>query len=122
MNIQKGENMVRKIAIVSFQGEMPCFVHAILNVWNYHERGYETALIVEGASTKLLLTIADSPQGKLWQKIKDAGLIKSVCKACAIQMGSLTEAELQGLPIDAALSGHSDLERFTKDGYELILF
>ena len=79
-------------------------------------------MIIEGASTKLLSTIADSPQGKLWQKIKDAGLIKSVCKACAVQMGSLTEAELQGLPIDSALSGHSDLEPFTKEGYEIILF
>jgi hypothetical protein len=113
---------VRKIAIVSFQGEMPCFIHALLNVWNYHERGYEAALIIEGASTKLLSTIANSPQGKLWQRIKEAGLVKSVCKACAIQMGSLAAAEQQGLPIDSALSGHSDLEPFTREGYEIILF
>src|SRR5690554_5322466 len=113
---------MKKIAIVSFKGEMPCFVHALLNVWNYHERGYETALIIEGASTKQLLDIANSPKGELWEKIKAAGLVKSVCKACAAQMGSLEEAERQGLPIDAALSGHSDLEPFTKAGYEIILF
>lgn len=113
---------MRKVAIVSFQGEMPCFVHALLNVWNYHERGYDAALIIEGASTKLLLDVAQSPKGELWEKIKEAGLVKSVCKACAAQMGSLAEAERQGLPIDAALAGHSDLEPFTREGYEIILF
>ncbi|NMB02757.1 MAG: cytoplasmic protein [Firmicutes bacterium] len=113
---------MNRIAIVSFQGEMPCFVHALLNVWNYHERGYEVAFIVEGASTARIADIAKGPQGKLWEKIRDAGLIRSVCKACAAQMGSLAEAEAQGLPIDSALSGHSDLEVFTRDGYEIILF
>jgi hypothetical protein len=113
---------VRKIAVVSFQGEMSCFVHALLNVWNYHQRGYDTVLIIEGASTKLLGSIVQSPKAELWESIKKAGLIKSVCKACSAQMGTLNEAERQGLPIDAALSGHSDLERFTKDGYSIILF
>ena len=113
---------MKKIAIASFQGEMPCFVHALLNVWNYHERGYEVALIVEGASTARISDIAQSPQGKLWEKIRDAGLIRSVCKACAVQMGSLADAEAQGLPIDAKLSGHSDLELFTKAGFEIIIF
>lgn len=113
---------MKKIAIVSFQGEMRCFVHALLNVWNYHERGYKVALIVEGASTARIADISQSPQGKLWEKIRDAGLIRSVCKACAVQMDSLQEAEAQGLPIDSSLSGHSDLEVFTKDGFEIILF
>jgi len=112
----------KKIAIVSFKGEMPCFVHALLNAWNYHERGYEVALIVEGASTARIADITGAPQGALWEKIKEAGLVRSVCKACAAQMGSLVEAEAQGLPIDAALSGHSDLEAFTSKGFEIILF
>jgi hypothetical protein len=34
----------------------------------------------------------------------------------------LEEVEKQGLPIDAALSGHSDLEVFTAQGYDLVLF
>lgn len=113
---------MKKMAIVSFQGEMPCFAHALLNVWNYHERGYEVALIVEGASTARIADISRTPQGKLWEKIREAGLIRSVCKACAVQMGSLAEAEAQRLPIDAALSGHSDLEVFTAAGFEIILF
>lgn len=113
---------MKKIAIVSFTGEMSCFVHALLNVWNYHQRGYETALIVEGASVARLADIGNSPQAGLWQKIKEAGLVKSVCKACAAQMGTLAEAEKQGLPIDAGLSGHSDLEVFTAQGFETILF
>ena len=101
---------MKKIAIVSFQGELPCFVHALLNTWNYHERGYETALIIEGASTSRIGDIASSPQRQLWEKIKEQGLIRSVCKAA------------QGLPIDASLSGHSDLEAFTAQGFEIILF
>ena len=39
---------MKKMAIVSFQGNMSCFVHALLNLWDYHEKGYETALIIEG--------------------------------------------------------------------------
>ena len=89
---------MRKIAIVSFQGDMSCFVHALLNLWNYHERGYETALIVEGASTKLLPDIPNSPKGELWKKIREAGLIKSVCKACAAQMGTLEEPKGKDCP------------------------
>ena len=98
---------MKKIAIVSFNGEMSCFAHALLNVWNYHQKGYD---------------IKKSPQANLWTKIVEAGLVRSVCKACAAQLGSLEEAEAQGLPIDAALSGHSDLEVFTAQGYEIILF
>lgn len=113
---------MKKIAVVSFQGELPCFVHALLNTWNYYERGYETALIIEGASTARIGDIASSPQRQLWEKIKEQGLIRSVCKASAAQMGTLQEAEAQGLPIDAALSGHSDLEVFTAQGFEIILF
>lgn len=113
---------MKKIAVVSFTGEMPCFVHALLNVWNYHQRGYETALIIEGASAARLADIGGSPQAGLWEKVKGAGLVKSVCKACAAQMGTLDAAESQGLPIDAALSGHSDLEAFTARGFEIILF
>lgn len=113
---------MKKIAIVSFTGEMPCFIHALLNLWNYHQKGYETALIVEGAATARLEDITKSPHSELWEKIRAQGLIKSVCKACAAQMGTLQEAERQGLPIDAALSGHSDLEVFSAQGYEIILF
>ncbi len=113
---------MKKIAIVSFTGEMPCFVHVLLNVWNYHERGYEAALIIEGASAARLADIGSTPQAGLWEKIKQAGLVKSVCKACAAQMGTLDLAEGQGLPIDAALAGHSDLEAFTAQGFQIILF
>lgn len=113
---------MKKIAIVSFKGEMPCFNHALLNVWNYHEKGYDVALIVEGASAARIVDIKSSPQSGLWNKIVEAGLVRSVCKACAVQMGSLEEAIEQGLPIDAGLSGHSDLEIFTAQGYQIILF
>jgi hypothetical protein len=111
-----------KIAIVSFVGEMSCFVHALLNLWNYHEKGYEARLVIEGASTARILDIGTFPKGELWEKIKRADLVHSVCKACAAQMGVLQEAEKQGLRIDAVLSGHSDLEPLTKQGYQIILF
>ena len=72
---------MRKIAIVSFQGEMSCFVHALLNVWNYHERGYETALIIEGASTRLLSDIPNSPKGELdkTDPTRHCGELDEVC-------------------------------------------
>ena len=113
---------MKKIAFVSFEGDMMCFLHALLNVWDYHEKGYEVALVMEGASTARILDIEKSPHKDLWQKIVEARLIKAVCKACAAQMGSLEKAEADGLPISAALSGHAPLEPYTNEGYEIILF
>ena len=113
---------MKKMAIVSFQGNMSCFVHALLNLWDYHEKGYETALIIEGQSCARVADIVDSPQAGLWSKIKEAGLVKAVCKACAANVGTLESAEQQELPIDATLSGHASLEPYTNQGYEIMLF
>ena len=111
-----------KIGIVTFQGELSCFVHALLNALDYHGRGYETALIIEGQSCARVADITQSPKAELWRTVVEAGLVKAVCKACAAQMGSLEAAQAQGLPIDASLSGHASLEPYSRQGYELILF
>ncbi len=113
---------MKKMAIVSFQGNLSCFVHALLNVWDYHEKGYDTALIIEGQSCERVKDIGDSPQAALWQQIKDAGLVKAVCKACAANVGALAAAEEQQLPIDSTLSGHAALEPYSREGFEIVLF
>ena len=113
---------MKKIAIVAFKGEMPCFVHALLNLWNYHMKGYETKLIIEGMATERILDMEESSKKELWKSIKAANLISSVCMACSVQTNSLEAAKNQGLPIDNSLSGHSDLEPFTQSGYEIIIF
>ena len=92
---------MKKIAIVSFKGEMPCFVHALLNVWNYPERGYETALIVEGASARLA-DIGASPRPSCGRRSRPLGWLNRSVRRAA-QMGTLEEVK-QGLLIDAALS------------------
>ncbi len=117
-----GESLMKKMAIVSFEGNMSCFVHALLNVWDYHQKGYEVALIIEGQSCARIADIGDSPKGQLWNDIKTAGLIKAVCKACAAAVDTLDAAEEQELPIDATLSGHAALEPYTTAGYEIVLF
>lgn len=112
---------MKKIVFVSFRGELACFQHVLLNVWDYHQRGYETALVMEGESTERLGDIVFSPKAKLWQQIKDTGLVTAVCKACAAQMGTLDEAERQGLPVDSSLFGHAALEPFTRNGWEIVV-
>ncbi len=101
---------------------MSCFAHALLNTWDYHQKGYNVALIIEGASCERVRDVDQSPHAPLWQKIRDAGLVKAVCKACSAQLGSLEKAEEENLPIDSSLSGHVSLEPYSKEGFEFIVF
>ncbi|NQT73174.1 MAG: DsrE family protein [Chloroflexi bacterium] len=101
-----------------------CFVHALLNALDLQENGYDVKLIIEGSATKQIkeLPLADSPFSKMYEKVKSAGLIDCVCKACANQMGVLQEAEEQQLPICNEMSGHPSMSKYIEAGYEVITF
>ena len=117
--------MAEKFALFAFNGDPMCFVHVMLNALDMKEKGNEVAVIIEGSATKLITTFHINPKAPffpLWKKMKDAGLIAAVCKACATKMASLDATEAEGLPIVGEMSGHPSMTSYTEKGYTIITF
>ena len=116
--------MVKKVALVAFNGEPMCFVHVLLNALDMKEKGYEVKVVIEGSATKLVNELNDEakPFGKMYLDVKARGMIDCVCKACAMKMGALEGAEEQGLPSCGEMKGHPSLAKYMEDGYEIITF
>jgi hypothetical protein len=113
-----------KAALVAFQGETMCFVHVLLNGLDLDNRGADVKIIIEGQATKLLgdLNRLENPFHSLYVKVREAGLIDGVCRACATKTGALAEAQAQGLPLLDDMSGHPSLGRYLEAGYTVITF
>ena len=114
--------MEKKIAFFAFNGNRTCFVHALLNGYDMQKRGMQVKIVIEGAATGLLKEFNDpgKPFATLFSKVKDAGLIDGVCRACAKTMNALEDAEELGLPLLDELSGHPAMGRYTEDGFQII--
>jgi hypothetical protein len=97
--------------------------HLLLNAVNFHENGHEVATVLECASPKLLVGIADgSIKLPIFDKALELGLIDHACKACTANFSATEAAEKLGVPVEGELSGHSDLLKFVEAGYSIITF
>lgn len=116
--------MKGKVALFAFNGDPMCFIHVLLNTLDYREKGYEVALVVEGSATKLIPQIKEEghPLHGLYGKVKDAGLIDCVCKACANKMDALDACNQEGLPVCGNMSGHPSMADYRDRGFEIISF
>ncbi|MFP4477427.1 MAG: cytoplasmic protein [Desulfatibacillaceae bacterium] len=114
----------KKVALFGFNGEQMCFVHVLLNALDYHEKGWEAAIIVEGSATKLLPDLATegNPFHKLYAKARDAGLFAGACRACSAKMGVLDEVRDLGFALLDDMSGHPSISGFQERGYTVITF
>ena len=115
---------MKKIALVAFNGDPMCFIHALLNTSDMKEKGWDVRLIVEGSATKTIsdLNNPETPFHDLYEKIKTADLIDCVCKACSAKMGVLDDIIKQGLYISDEMNGHPSLARYIDEGFEIITF
>ena len=114
-----------KVALFAFNGEPMCFVHVLLNALDMKERGYEVAIVIEGSATKLIRDFYDDPTipfASLYQRARNEGLIRGVCKACATKMGSKESAEAQGLELMGEVSGHPSIAAFLEEGFQVLTF
>ncbi len=116
--------MAPKVVLVAFNGEAMCFVHVLLNALDMKEKGYEVKVVIEGSATKLVNELNDDakPFGKLYLKVREAGLIDCVCQACAAKMGAADGAQAQNLPMCGEMIGHPSLARYMNEGYRIITF
>lgn len=97
--------------------------HILLNAVNFHEKGHEVTTVLECASPKLLIGIADgSIKLPLFGKAMELGIIDHACKACTAAFSATEAAKKLGVPIKGELSGHSDMLKFVEDGYSLFTF
>ncbi len=115
---------MKKIALVAFNGDPVCFVHVLLNALDMKGRGYDVKLVIEGSATGLIPDLASgaSPLAGLFKKVRDAGLISAVCKACSAKMNVLDKVVAEGLPLGDDMSGHPSLAKYVDDGFEVITF
>ena len=98
-------------------------IHLLLNANNYMENGHEVAVVLECASPKLLVGIADgSINLSIFNKSVEKGIIDHACKACSAAFNATESAEKLGVPIKGDLNGHSNLLEFSEKGYSIISF
>ena len=114
----------KKAALFVFNGDPMCFIHVLLNSLDLAEKGYTVKLVVEGSATQLIPNLAEAsnPQHRLWQQVKEQGLVEGVCKACATKTGVLEACEQQGLQLIGDMKGHPPMSAYLDQGYELITF
>nr|KXH77719.1 MAG: hypothetical protein AM324_03325 [Candidatus Thorarchaeota archaeon SMTZ1-83] len=97
--------------------------HLLLNAINFHENGHEVAAVLECASPKLLIGIADGTiRLPVFDKAMELEVIDHACKACSSVFEATEAAEQLGVPIKGELKGHSDLLRFADAGYSILTF
>ena len=97
--------------------------HLLLNANNYVENGHDVAVIMECASSKLLVGLADgSISLPIFAKSVEKGIIDHVCKACAVAFNATDSAIRLGLAVKGDLNGHSNLLEFSDKGYSIISF
>lgn len=112
-----------KVALFAFNGEMMCFVHALLNALDLKAKGREVRLVVEGAAVKLAPEFAGGGTfGELFLKVREQGLLAGFCRACSAKLGVLDQVERLGLPLLDDMQGHAGMAPFLDQGYQVITF
>jgi hypothetical protein len=97
--------------------------HLLLNAINFIENGHEVKTVLECASPKLLIGIADgSIKLPVFDIAIELGIINHACKACTVAFSATESAEKLGVPLKGELRGHSDLLKFVEAGYSILTF
>ena len=113
-----------KYVIFLFNDDEMCMVHAFLYVKELNEKSIDAKIVLEGKATKVPKLYADGKGlvGKKYLEAKERGWIDCVCKACSAVMKSLEFAEKEGLRICDDLNGHVSMEKYIKEGYNIVVF
>lgn len=115
---------MEKAVLFAFRGEVPCFVHVMLNAIDMREKGFEVQVVLEGESSRVLAALSskEHPMHALFEKTKALGLFAGACKACAHAMGALAAVQAEGLPLLDAMHGHAGMAEWIAKGYGVITF
>jgi hypothetical protein len=116
--------MNERIAFVLMGGrDMPCrLVHSFLWSLDIVGRGGDAKIVFEGESPVWFLELPDPEHGRhrLYEKVKEMGLIDAVCKACAVQAQAVEAVAEEGLPLVYNASGHVSLAPYAAEGHQIV--
>ena len=123
--------MARKLLFLLFTDE-PCRQnHALLYALDLHRQGHAVKLVVEGLATQALAQL-DEPASRfaeLFAELQQAGVLvgacERACSGCASNDPKRKVAEVaseHGVALLRDLEGHAGIERFVRDGYEIVVF
>ena len=115
--------MSTKYAIFAFKGEDVCFAHALLNALDFHQKGHDTKLIIEGPAIKTVVSLFDKskPYANLLEEVRKKNILDVVCKACSKQMGLFEDIVSEGLPLGDDMKGHPGMAKYVEKGYQIIV-
>ncbi len=117
-----GGGPMKQLFLATDDNKMQLF-HLLLNANNFHEKGHEVAVVLECASPKILIGIADGTiHIPPFNKAIERGIIDHACKACTSMFDAAQAADNLGVPLKGELSGHSDLLSFIEKGYSVLTF
>ncbi len=65
--------MMKKVALLAYNGELTCFAHVMLYALDFEKKGYEVKVVIEGAATSLIAELAkpDAPFANLYSQLRD---------------------------------------------------
>jgi hypothetical protein len=118
--------MTRKLLFVVFTAD-PCRRnHAFLYASDLARHGHEVRLLLEGEGVQCLRE-REGRFGELFEEARRLGLLAGACKAasggCKDPARDVTAIATElGLPLIDALDGHTSIEPFVREGFEVLLF
>ena len=99
-------------------------VHALLYATELVEKGYEVALIFDGAGTGWAneLSKAENPLHKHYLRIKELGMVEEICDYCAESFEVKEDLpEQQRKLLVGDYKGHPSLVKWIERGYRIIV-
>jgi len=123
--------VTRKMLFVVFSDDSCRQTHALMYAMELHAKGHEVRLILEGTATQVLHELAspESKRGALLRSAQAAGVLVGACARASAGCASpapqrkVTElATAHAVPLLADLEGHAGIERFVREGYEVVVF
>lgn len=97
--------------------------HALLYARDMKAADIDVKLVFDGAGTGWIdeWSKAEHRTHKLFEEVRDAGVIDGVCEFCIGHYGNKERAEKEGLAMLNEVKGHPDIARFVKQGYQIIV-
>lgn len=97
--------------------------HALTYSRDMKEANIEVKLIFDGAGTGWITEWSkpDNRLHKLFEEVKEAGIIDGACDFCIVHYGDKKVAAQEGLAMLGESQGHPNIARYVSQGYQIIV-
>ena len=97
--------------------------HALLYARDLKAANIDVQLVFDGAGSAWIdeWSKPENRTHKLYEEVRDSGIIAGVCDFCVGHFGDKAKASGQGLSLLGGSGGHPDISRFVGQGYQVIV-